>query len=170
MLCPCRESVEGNRVCPAVGLTVLGPTVLTRHILVPHSFLPHFRDLVSSILRKLEAPWSKACLAPRMHRVMQFPLLPFCTATLQARQGRAARAHRLPACLCCWLCLWAGCCGVQRPIPCVHPGTGHTVNCPPPNHCFGAFLCLFTYLASKQNSSWRLGRREKRKGNRTLRL
>lgn len=78
---------------------MLGPTVLTRDILVPRSFLPHFNDLFSSTLHKLEAPWSKACLAPRMHRVMQFPLWPFCTATLQARQGRVAHAHRLPACL-----------------------------------------------------------------------
>lgn len=38
------------------------------------------------------------------------------------------------------------------------------------NHCVGAFLCLFTYLASKQSSSWRLGRMEKRKGNQALRL
>lgn len=51
-------------------------------------------------------------------------------------------------------------------------GLGHTVNWPKKkkNHCFGTFLCLLTYLASKQSSSWRLGRREKRKGNRTLRL
>lgn len=41
----------------------------------------------------------------RLCRVTQFPLLSLCTATLQARQGRAAHTYRLPACLCCWLCL-----------------------------------------------------------------
>lgn len=156
---------------PSYWLHCAGPPVPTGHVLVPHccvsSFSPHLGVcfLPKCVNRRLPGAKSvQLCICAGK------PHSPFASLHSHLRAGLGT----LPVPIGCLL-LVLQCC---VPAALASRNSSHTctqgldlwIGQKNKNHCVGAFLCLFTYLASKQSGSWRLCRMEKRKGNQALRL